>query len=225
MKGPGTVSAGARKLHDVLRAAALLGLIVAVAAAAQPLPRVDTAASQPDFLAFRAEMLSAIARRDSAALLAMVDPTVKISFGGDDGIARFSEMWRPDATDSRLWETLGTVLALGGTFTQPDTFTAPYVFAAWPDDVDAFEHAAIVGSTVRVRAAPSLESPPIVSLSYTIVELADRAAVTDEWVAVRLADGRTGFVARRYVRSPLDYRAIFQKAGDGWRLRAFVAGD
>jgi hypothetical protein len=170
-------------------------------------------------------MKAAIERRDSAALLAMLDPDIKASFGGDDGVERFSEMWRLDSPDSRLWETLSTVLALGGTFTEPDTFTAPYAFATWPDEIDAFENTAIVGRDVRVRAGPSLESAPLTSLSYAIVALAERNADTDAWVAVRLADGRAGFVSRRYVRSPLDYRAIFQKAGDGWRLRAFVAGD
>ncbi len=207
--------------------AILLSLALAAdGASARILRPVDAAAAQADFAAFRARMVAAVERRDSTALLAMLDPDIKVSFGGDDGIARFSEIWSPDAADSRLWETLAAVLALGGTFTQADTFTAPYVFADWPEDVDAFEHAAIVGSRVRVRAAPTLEAPAIASLSYAIVELADRAADADDaWVAVRLTDGRTGFVARRYVRSPLDYRAIFQKAGDGWRLRAFVAGD
>lgn len=41
---------------------------------------------------------------------------------------------------------------------------------------------------------------------------------------VRLANGRTGFISS-VVRSPVDYHAIFQKAGRQWRLRAFVAGD
>ena len=42
---------------------------------------------------------------------------------------------------------------------------------------------------------------------------------------VRLWNGRSGFIASAFVRSPVDYRAIFQKAGGQWRLRAFVAGD
>mgnify|MGYP006161516651 CR=1 FL=1 len=33
------------------------------------------------------------------------------------------------------------------------------------------------------------------------------------------------FIASSFVRSPVDYRAIFQKSGGQWRLRAFVAGD
>jgi hypothetical protein len=42
---------------------------------------------------------------------------------------------------------------------------------------------------------------------------------------VRLGDGRTGFVAAGYVRSPVDYRAIFRRRGGQWQLLTFIAGD
>jgi len=42
---------------------------------------------------------------------------------------------------------------------------------------------------------------------------------------VRLANGVTGFVAAPFLRSPIDRRAIFERAGGRWVMRAFVAGD
>jgi hypothetical protein len=37
--------------------------------------------------------------------------------------------------------------------------------------------------------------------------------------------GKKGFVKAEFVRSPIDYRAIFEKKGRNWKLTAFVAGD
>ena len=38
---------------------------------------------------------------------------IKNSFGGNDGIENFKKSWKIDQVNSPLWETLGTVLALG----------------------------------------------------------------------------------------------------------------
>ena len=192
--------------------------------ATQLLP-VDEAQLQPDFFTFRAHLLAALARRDVPALLEVVDPNIKNSFGGNDGIEEFQKMWALDQPESRLWETLTALLALGGTFNSEGWFTAPYVFSEWPDDLDAFEHVAIVGSGVRVRSRADLSSEPITSMSYAIVPLSGATAITDEWVGVRLPGGAEGYVGRRYVRSSLDYRAMFAKSDGQWRMKFLVAGD
>jgi hypothetical protein len=186
---------------------------------------VDDAARVPDFLTFRAQLQVAIARRDLDAVMAALHPDVKLSFGGDDGIATFAPLWSPTAPDTKLWETLACVLALGGTFIDDTTFTAPYVFTQWPQDVDAFEHVAIVGSGVRVRAAPNTAAAVLDSLSFVIVPLADPSSLDEEWLPVRLPAQRIGYVHRRYARSPIDYRISFVKQGGRWRIVMFLAGD
>jgi hypothetical protein len=210
-------------------------LAVALQAAARPAapspcgaPRtvrllpVDHAATQSDFFTFRARLQAAVARRDEAALLAAADPGIRTSFGDDNGLATFRAKLRdPQGT---LWADLGAALALGGRFRSPDSFVAPYVFAAWPDSLDSFECAAVVGDRVRVRSSADPGSAVVGNVSYEIVQVlpAQQESATTQ---VRLANGRTGFIASSFVRSPVDYRAIFQKAGGQWRLRAFVAGD
>ena len=189
-----------------------------------PLPPVDEAAAQPDFLAFRARLQAALARHDAAALLAAVHPDIRNSFGGDDGIAAFRERWRPEAPDSPVWTTLAEVLSLGGLFDAEGRFVAPYVFSAWPADVDAFEHVAVLGRGVRVRAAPHAGAEPLALLDFAIVRLQPDQPDAG-WSAVRLADGRRGFVHRRLVRSPVDYRAAFEKSHGGWKMTLFLAGD
>lgn len=205
----------------------LAALLVPSAALGQPaLPPVDEAAASPDFFSFRAQLQSAVARRDAAAVMAALHPNVKLSFGGDAGLADFETTWRPSAPDSPLWEALGSVLALGGSFAPDGTFTAPYVFARWPADRDAFEHVAVVGSGVRVRAAPAASAPVVGALSLCIVRLSEPLSPDPgSWARVELGAGRTGYVDGRYVRSPIDYRARFAKIDGRWQITLFLAGD
>jgi hypothetical protein len=196
----------------------------AASGATELLP-VDEAQLHPDFFTFRAHLLTALARRDTAAVLDAVDPDIKNSFGGNDGIEGFRNAWELDKLDSKLWETLTALLALGGTFNAEGWFTAPYVFSRWPDEIDAFEHVAIIGSVVRVRREPNLTSQPITSLSFAIVPLSGSAGIAEDWVGVRLPGGQEGFVSRQFVRSSLDYRAMFAKTSGQWRMRFLVAGD
>jgi hypothetical protein len=211
----------------VLVIAALLApAAVRSAPAERTLLPVDEAASRPDFFTFRAALMVTIARRDAGALLAVVHPDIKSSFGGDEGKASFEALWKPAAPDSRVWETLGAVLALGGTFQEADSFVAPYTFSRWPSDVDAFEHMAVVGDRVRIRRAARADAPAIGSSSFGILPVArDGQAVDEAWTAVRMADGTVGHIATRYVRSPIDYRAEFGKQDGRWMMRMFLAGD
>jgi hypothetical protein len=183
---------------------------------------VDQAANQPDFFTFRARLQAAIARRDEAALLAAADPGIRLSFGDDEGIDALRTQLRDPGTT--LWADLATALALGGTFPSVTSFVAPYVFAAWPASLDSFECAAVIGDRVRVRKTAEAESTVVGSVSFEIVQvLPDQRS--DAVVRVRLGSGVTGFVPAPFVRSPIDRRAIFERTGGRWQMRAFVAGD
>ena len=177
----------------------------------------------------------AIARHNGNELLAAIDPKVRTSFGNAGGIAEFRRFWKLEGKDgdawsaSRIWSELGAVLALGGSFDpRKGTFVAPYVFSRWPEKYDAFEHVAIVASRVRVRSAPRANADVLGQLSFTIVPLAKLSKPLPEgnpWTAVKLLDGRTGYVSSAFVRSPTGYRGIFARSGGRWRLTTFVAGD
>jgi hypothetical protein len=200
-------------------------LATAPLAAQQPFLPVDEASSRPHFFSFRAQLQRTIARHDTAALLAIVHPQVKNSFGGNDGIDEFRTMWNIGAADSGIWDVLGTVLGLGGSFLGNDTFVAPYVFSRWPGTIDSFEHVAVIGTNVRVRSAPAADAPVIASVSFSILQVARPDVETEGWTAVRGAANRNGFIASQFVRSPIDYRAIFRNEGGQWKLVTLVAGD
>ena len=208
--------------------ALLLGLAAAGAASAAPtLKPVDEGPRNPSFAEFRDSLRAALLRHDADAVLAVVDSNIKTGFGGDDGIAAFERQWHPRAMDSPLWRELGAMLALGGAFDAQGSFVAPYVYSRWPEAIDAFGHVAIVGSGVRVRAQPSLDSAIVGRLSYAIVPIAKGKLRSEdaEWTRVEYVRGHTGFVASRYARSPVGYRAFFTRGAAGWKLVMFLAGD
>jgi hypothetical protein len=147
-------------------------LAVAPLAAQEPFLPVDEASKRPDFFYFRAQLQRAIARHDTAALLAVVHPQIRNSFGDNDGIDEFRRMWNIGAAGSQIWDVLGTVLGLGGSFHDTDTFVAPYVFSRWPGKVDSFEHVAVLGTDVRVRSRPDADAPVIATMSFAILPVA-----------------------------------------------------
>jgi hypothetical protein len=187
---------------------------------------VDEAARDAGFFAFRARLQRAIAERDTTALLAVVDPDIKLSFGDDHGIERFRETWLADS-EPRIWAELGTVLALGGRFYDDSTFAAPYTFTESPDEADPFEALIALGDSVTVHAAPGEDAEVVAVLSFGVVrsEWQHDEPIPEGWTAVRLEGGMLGYVRSRSVRSPIDYRAIFMRRARGWRMTAFVAGD
>jgi hypothetical protein len=191
---------------------------------------VDEASQQADFFTFRAHLQAAIARHDSVAVLSVVYVNIRNTFGGENGREAFARLWRLESPDTELWGKLGSALALGGTFETNGTFVAPYTFSRWPATFDAFDHVVITGSRVRVHAAPLQDSGTLGFLSFAVVPVPREARppTADQarrWIAVRLLDRRTGYVASQYVRSPIDYRAIFARVGDEWQLVTFIAGD
>lgn len=53
----------------------------------------------------------------------------------------------------------------------------------------------------------------------------DVQAVLDAVHPNIIRDGRKGYIASRYVRSSVDYRASLSRENGRWRLNFFVAGD
>jgi len=199
------------------------------ASSAPAVPRVllpvDEASRDPSFVAFRESLMDVVARKDRAALLAVIDPTgIRSSFGGDGTLAEFENLWSLDRPDSKLWPELLTVLSMGGAFESDDAFWAPYVFSSFPESVDAFEWLAITGQKAPLHSEPRDESPILARLDYTLVRSPD-APEPGDWTRVTLDDVGTGFVRSDLVRSPVDYRAVFTKRDGRWVMTAFVAGD
>lgn len=181
---------------------------------------VDEAASDPTFAAFREQLRDAVQRRDEAKLLELVDPKIRTSFGDGGGIDAFKK--------SLPWNELGKVLPLGGSFRgegNDRSFWAPYVYANWPESIDAFEHVAAIRADVPVRASAATDAATVATVSWDLLRIVLNAGNNREWTRVKTADGHEGWVSAADVHSPIGYRAGFMKRDGQWRMNAFVAGD
>ena len=195
---------------------------------------IDEASKDPTLIAFRNRLLADVRNHDEAAVLQIVDPKIRVSFGDDNGVQAFTKQWKLDQKDSPFWTVMERILTLGGSFQkQPDSprrFVAPYIYSDWPESVDAFEYLAVVGSDVAMRSSATVSSPSIATLDHDLVMIASDDPVRNgkrgtSWRKVVTADKKTGWVAADDLYSPVGYRAFFEKTPDGWVLSTLVAGD
>lgn len=212
-----------------------LGMPVIQSKETNKLNPVDEAPLNTDFAKFRAELLKQVAAKNADFVLKHLDENVKVSFGSDGGLEDFKSYWFTDAKrENEFWQTFGNMLRLGGTFDDDsrNSFTFPYPFATWNDNYDPFTHGVITGSGVRLRDAPNKSGAKVASLSYDIVEFKSRSEKTEtingqthSWLEVGTYNNQTGFVFGQFVYSAIGYRGNFQKVGDTWKLKFFIAGD
>lgn len=197
---------------------------------------VDEAKEDPTFLAFRTKLIAAAERHDARYILGIVDPKIELSFGGDAGLADFKKIWKIERKSSPFWDEFLRVIKNGGSFfrqngKRTNLFYAPYSFDSFPENLDAFEHFVIFGSNVNLRESADSNSKIIGRLSYNIVKLEPDlvgrgdAGTMAGWRKVKTLGGVFGFVKSEFVRSPIDYRAGFEKKRGVWKMTAFIAGD
>jgi hypothetical protein len=173
---------------------------------------VDEGERDPEFAAYRKQLLDAVRRRDVEAVVALADPKIRTDFGGGGG----SDDFRTTLAREGVWEDLETALSLGGTFLSEDAFWTPYVYSKWPDGEDAFQALVVIGENVPLRDAAG---NTIATLSHDIVQ---RTGTEGQ---VKTADGKVGSVDPEKLWSPVGYRAGFNKVDGKWRMTGFVAGD
>ena len=215
----------------------LLCIFSAAAAQERFVEPVDEAKRDASFFAFREKLIEAARKRDAKHILSVLDRNIMNDFGGGSGIEDFKKKWKVENSDSKFWKEFTAVIENGGTFSEETggaakIFTAPFTFAAFPEDLDAFQHAVIFGKNVNLRARPDLNSETVARLSYNVVKVnyensVRNAARKDEysWLKVKTLGGKRGYIRADYVRSPIDYRAGFQKKNGVWKMIYFIAGD
>ena len=196
---------------------------------------VDEGKSDASFYAFRTKLIAAAEGKDSKYILSMIDRNIALSYGGDAGTADFKRIWRIDKADSQFWDEFLPVIKNGGTFSvegRQKQFWAPYTFMSFPAGLDNFEHEAIFGNNVNLREKPTAGAVVITTLSYNVVKVDYENSVklknsdTEyDWLKVETLGGKKGYVKADYVRSPIDYRAVFEKKRGVWKITAFIAGD
>lgn len=194
------------------------------------LPRDE---ANESFREFRTQLLDALSRKDTTFLYGILDPVIKNSFGGDEGIDGFKRIWEMDSTaESRVWAALTRVLSMGGQQADDTIFVAPYVHVWWPDSIDAFEHVVVTGSSVKVHEQPLAEARVLGTVNHSILRIREWKNLSPDgvpadsiWANVQLPSGVQGWIQSRDVYSPVSWRAMFVRHGARWVMVFFVAGD
>jgi hypothetical protein len=192
------------------------------------LPPVDESWKDKSFRSFRRALLLTLKERNVNQLLRAVASDILGGFGGDGGRDEFRTMWHLEKPEtSRIWETLAGTIGLGSVRNQngPPGFTAPYVYALFPENLDAFTHYVVVQAAAKLYEHANTTSAVVETLHWDIVEDVEGDLRLVDWRQVRAASGRIGFVREENVRSPIGYRATFEKRNGQWFLTAFVEGD
>ena len=198
------------------------------------LPR-DDSASDPSFLTFRNQLLTAARRGDVAALRASMAPTLSAVF---EPATRDQVLAASGVVEGTPWADLVEALELGATKEASNTgvvsFVAPYVFSF--RDMDGYEELAVLGRGVRMRRAPDVTAEVVATLAYDVVGLLRDSAFLDEdeeprlddprsWTHVLTSTGATGFVFSKHLRSANDWRFIFEKVDGRWLMTKLATGD
>ena len=192
------------------------------------LPPIDETTMDTSFVAFQRQLVKAITERDAVSLMAMVSPQIRSSFGEGGGKKEFGIYWKLDKPkESELWAKLGEAVKLGcARMPNSPEYAAPYVYARFPDEYDSFDHLAVVLADAKLYAQPRIGSTIVESLQWDILKRGDeKTKAPAGWVKVQTLKGRIGWVQTSAVRSPIDYRAIFEKRSGKWWMTAFVSGD
>ncbi len=205
--------------------------VVAARVITEPrVPPIDTCRKTGSFPEFRQRFETAVAERDFALLEPLIDYDLETDFGGGGGMKTFADHWRGTSwKTSKLWNELDAIIALGCGGNQGGGYYAmPRMFVVDLGGVDPFSARVALGEAVPLRAKPSEGADIIALLDWALVTASDsQDGPKDQprWTEVTAADGTKGFVKSDQLRSPVDYRAVFQPRKTGWKMTAFIAGD
>ncbi len=193
---------------------------------------VDTAPRDPSLVAFRKRLLDALRRRDEAAIRACLHPSIRFSFGDEPGGPdAFLAAWkrRPNGL-AALDAALGATLRLGGDTVNEagrPIFWAPYIYARWPRDLDAFENAYAVVPDAPIYAGARKDAAVVARVrGYGRVALVSPPApLPGGWRRVKTRNGVVGYSPPFVFWSSVDWRAGLEKEAGNWRVTIFVSGD
>jgi hypothetical protein len=196
----------------------------------------DESTKNSELAEFMKQLKKVVADKNTESLLSMMIDDIKFSFGLDNGKEGFIKKWglEENPKQSELWKELQDALSQGGSLSDNKIYTAPYIFGNFPEGYDHFQYGAILGENVNVREKASSDSNTVIQLSYEVVEMVGEFSEdtieidgdTYRWVKIRTLDGKSGYVAEKYVRNPVDYRVGVEQQMDGtWKIVFFIAGD
>lgn len=200
-----------------------------------PVQIVDQSSENQDVANFISALKEVVNAKDAEKLIKMVSDDVKYSFGNDDGKKGFIGKWKLSAQpeQSDIWLELSDVLALGGIFTEDDTFVMPSFAASFPEEFDRLTYGVLIGEEVNMRTNPDINSEVAEQLTNEVIKVGEPTESVYEmngrqykWIEIETTLGNKGYVVEKFVRKPSDYRIELTKTDAGqWQITAFIEGD
>jgi len=207
-----------------------------VAAESVKLLPVDEGSQDSSFVAFRNRLLTAVKTHDVAFVLSSLDQNIVNGSDAEHGLREFKNQWQLDLGEERLWETLATILGMGGSFRVSEghkEFCAPYVTSKWPTVVsqlpqgaDPLDYQVIIDRDVALKAEPNSNAPTAATLTYDVVRVVPappKSGNSSSWMKIATLAGQEGFVSDKYIRSATDYHACFKRVGRKWLMTELAA--
>ena len=187
-----------------------------------------------EFTTFYNEFAAAVGKKDMRFIDGILDDEVMSSFGGDPGKEYFHTYW----DSQNLWAVLDEIVALGGVY-YPKTskdypsyekfFVAPYTFQRDFEGLDGYGFYVVIDKGVPVYKEEDAESEVVTKLDYRILEFHHSDAFWDkgpeDFVSVTTLSGSTGYIQKKFLRSPIDYRLCIEQKDGEWKLLWLIAGD
>lgn len=190
----------------------------------------DLCAKDTAFVAYRQKVQAAVTAKNFDQLKPLIDPAIKLDFGGGAGVDEFGKRLAEGDGSVRgngpQWGDLAEVLTLGCSLSADGALaTMPYAFDNLGDR-DAFTTMLPRREGIPLYESADAKGKVVKTLGWDVLTMTGTANAKDEFVAVKLDDGTAGYVARTDARSAIDYRALFNKGADGnWLMTGFIAGD
>jgi hypothetical protein len=214
----------------------------ALAVPRRPLTLQDQTKSDPSFAKFVGQLRQIVADRNGPALTKIL-PTagISIGFSRPTTIPNLN-LSNPNA---RIWKILDYTLAhTCGRSNVPASkdWVCPTIAKDFgrqypePGNANTLEYLTrqviVLGQNVNVRSQPNLTGTIIGQLSNEVVSNDPPNRGTYDandprmgWTAVRLNDGRSGYVNNRYVYFLLGYQLDIQPVNNVWKLMQINAGE
>jgi len=184
----------------------------------------------PGLERFVNEVRQTVTQRNIDALVDLTAGDLTTSFGPNQPALR--EFVRDEG--EAFWHSLEELVDLGGSFIGSPSeghYCLPYIYAAFPDDLDAYEYHVVVKPSVDARAEASIESAIIPLPDYAVVRTGfgtpriAKGSEGREWARINLKSNDDAYIKADALRSPLGWRMCIQKRGGNWRITALVSGD
>lgn len=187
----------------------------------------DECSSDPAASEFVSELQSAVAARDTEAVLSLAASDIKLSFGGDYGRVRLREMLNRD--EDEIWAELDSLMPLGCALDGERVVLPWYYAQQYHAELDPFAANLVIGDDVPLYATAD-GNEEVGRLDWAMVELAsylDRTydADRDSRWHVQTDNGTRGYVEETQLRGLLDYRLEAERRDGNWQIVFFLAGD